>query len=157
MLKFFQILIFLSVIFIIVLIHLIASCLMIEVNVDTFFDSHSCIYVRSHFVNTNWWLPNASDCVQYFTCVILFHLQQQPNEVGSPLVKRRDCGLIWRHPFTSCLTSGGARTWAQICPNREHIYLFIYFNFGYAQVSEIGILVPTRDWICASCSGSTES
>ena len=44
MLKFFQILIFLSVIFIIILIHLIASCLMIKVNVDTFNDSHSSIY-----------------------------------------------------------------------------------------------------------------
>ena len=44
--------------------------------------------MKSYFVNTNWWLPNASDCAQYLICVILFHLQWQRNEVGSPLIKR---------------------------------------------------------------------
>ena len=84
---------------------------------------------KSHFVNTNRWLPNASDCAHYFTCVILFHLQRQPNEVGSPLVKRglwpgETMQLIQRH---TAVASGGARTWAQICLT-ENIFIYL-FNF----------------------------
>ena len=97
--------------------------------------------VRSHFVNTNWWLPNASDCVQYFTCVILFHLQRQPNEVGSPLVKRG----LWPHLKTYSCSKWRSQDLGPDMSNREHIYLFIYFNFLAMPGVTWDLSSPTRD------------
>lgn len=45
-----------------------------------------------YFVNNNGCLRHDGNCAKHVTCVILFILQWQPNEVGSPFNKRGDCG-----------------------------------------------------------------
>lgn len=65
------------------------------------------------FAYNNGCLLQASDCAEHFTCVILFSLQQQPSEVGSPLDRRGFCGsekLSNSLKDIPAVASDGART-----------------------------------------------